>query len=455
MKHVQAKRETTRMRVFGEQELSEVLGQRRQAMLCEIEREPSNQLLNVNESDFVKYLVDTYRIEPITFAFDAIQASCTEKLIAPEKHSPDFDRRPGQGYQREVITFHLPFSGDPELLKCRPSNRMIWTYEVTVATSEIRFEVINWRHDAEALRREKQGVLSNIANQNVHVTDEVAQFNLQLEELARRAVSGRKSQLLAQLNVVTSLGVPLSKSSEGPQTFSVPVVPKKLIVKPSAPASNVSPDPTLDDATYQNIISIIHDVGVSLERLPRTYATRQEEILRDFLLTTLCTHYPNSTGETFNKEGRTDILVRHEGKNIFVAECKFWAGVKMFHKTIDQVLSYLTWRESKAAIVCFVLNNEFGPALEQIMTGTPRHPCFIRLESKKDEDWMQFEFRLPSDPTRNLHLAVLCFHFPPRQVTRKKGSSPDRVSWNQNYLEARRRLAEKKRTSKGRMQNAG
>jgi hypothetical protein len=326
---------------------------------------------------------------------------------------------------------------------------------VTVSDSEIRFEVINWRRDAEVVKREKQGVLSNIANQNTHVTDEVAQFNLQLEELARRAVSGRKSQLLAQLNVVASLGAPLSKPAEVPQTFSVPVIAKKLMVKPSAPASSFSPNPTLDDATYQNILSIIHDVGVSLERLPRTYATRQEEILRDFLLTTLCTHYPNSTGETFNKEGRTDILVRHEGKNIFVAECKFWAGVKMFHKTIDQVLGYLTWRESKAAIVCFVLNNEFGPALEQIMTGTPRHPCFIRLESKKDEDWMQFEFRLPSDPTRNLHLAVLCFHFPRRRVTRKASTSPDRVSWNHNYLEARRRLAEKKRTSKGRMQNAG
>jgi hypothetical protein len=221
--------------------------------------------------------------------------------------------------------------------------------------------------------------------------------------------------------------------------------PKKVIVKPSALASTVSPDPTLDDATYHKILSIIHDVGVSLERHPRTYGTRQEEVLRDFLLTTLCTHYPNSTGETFNKGGRPDILIRHNGKNIFVAECKFWTGVKQFHKAIDQVLNYLTWRESNAAIVCFVLNSRFGPALAQIMTVTPQHPCFIRLESKKDEDWMQFEFRLPSDQTRNVRLAVLCFHFPPRQVTWRARSSPDRVSCNKNSLDARRRLAERKR----------
>ena len=73
--------------------------------------------------------------------------------------------------------------------------------------------------------------------------------------------------------------------------------------------------------------------------------------MRDFLLMTLCTHYPNTTGETFNKAGKTDILVRHEGTNVFVGECKFWKGIKAFRDTIDQILGYLTWRDSKAAII--------------------------------------------------------------------------------------------------------
>lgn len=150
-----------------------------------------------------------------------------------------------------------------------------------------------------------------------------------------------------------------------------------------------------------------------MERLPSTYAQKQEEDLRDYLLIPLCTHYPNSTGETFNKKGKTDILIRHQGSNVFVGECKFWQGLKAFYETIDQILGYLTWRDSKAAILCFVKNKELNPVLEQISNGTPQHPCFVRLESKKAESWTQFEFRLKSDPTRNVHLAVLCFHFPP------------------------------------------
>jgi hypothetical protein len=149
-----------------------------------------------------------------------------------------------------------------------------------------------------------------------------------------------------------------------------------------------------------------------MERHPSTYASKQEEDLRDFLLMTLCTHYPNTTGETFNKKGKTDILVRYEGANVFVGECKFWKGIKSFHETIDQVLGYLTWRDSKAAVVCFVNNIELGPVLQQISSGAPQHEQFVRVESMKTESWTQFEFRLKSDPTRNVHLAVLSFHFP-------------------------------------------
>ncbi len=37
------------------------------------------------------------------------------------------------------------------------------------------------------------------------------------------------------------------------------------------------------------------------------------------------THYRGqATGETFNKSGKTDILVRDGDRNVFVAECKWW-----------------------------------------------------------------------------------------------------------------------------------
>jgi hypothetical protein len=373
-----------------------------------------HHLSPVGVAGYVQYLVEKYHLEPVAFAFDATRAGSAEKLIPAENHPPLFHVRAGQSYARQAITFHVPFTGEPELLLRKPAACILWTYDVTVAASEIQFDVINWSNDREAVQRDKQRVIDSIIQQNASVTEEVTQFNSRLEDFVRQRLSSRKSQLLTQLSVLGSLGVPLQ--SGVPRTIAVPIVPKKLVVKPFAPATASPPDPTLDSETYQEIVSIIHDFGVAMERQPSMYANKHEEDLRDLFVATLSPLYRSTTGETFNKKGCTDILVRHEGSNVFVAECKFWGGLKVFHSTIDQLLSYLTWRDSKAALVCFVKNNQMGPVLQMIATGTREHPCFIRLEATREENWMQFEFRLPSDPSRNVHLAVLAFHFPPARI---------------------------------------
>jgi len=89
--------------------------------------------------------------------------------------------------------------------------------------------------------------------------------------------------------------------------------------------------------------------------MPSTYSNKGEEDLRDHILLVLEPRFQGSaTGETFNKTGKTDILLRFEGKNVFIAECKFWNGIKLFFETISQLLAYLTWRDSKAAVIIFV-----------------------------------------------------------------------------------------------------
>ncbi len=124
-----------------------------------------------------------------------------------------------------------------------------------------------------------------------------------------------------------------------PTTFAVPAVRKRIVARPEATGSTRQPpDPTLDETIYQEILRVIHETGKVFERLPSTYADKDEESLRDHLILQLEPHFEYSTtGETFNKTGKTDILIRHEKSNIFVAECKFRGGAKKHYETIDQV----------------------------------------------------------------------------------------------------------------------
>ena len=89
-----------------------------------------------------------------------------------------------------------------------------------------------------------------------------------------------------------------------------------------------------------------------IERSPNSFASLDEESIRTHFLIQLNGHYEGSaTGETFNSSGKTDILIRVDNRNVFIAECKFWDGPKSFSEAIDQLLGYLSWRDSKCALL--------------------------------------------------------------------------------------------------------
>lgn len=158
---------------------------------------------------------------------------------------------------------------------------------------------------------------------------------------------------------------------------------------------------------------MINDYGKVFEQYPSTYKDKREEELRDHFLLNLQPRYEGAaTGETFNKAGKTDILITHQRTPVFIAECKFWVGSKGYLAALDQLLSYLTWRNSKAAVVLFVRNKDFSSVLDEVKVATPTHSNFIRLVDQHDEAWINYIFHVNDNPTREVKLAVLLFHIP-------------------------------------------
>lgn len=86
------------------------------------------------------------------------------------------------------------------------------------------------------------------------------------------------------------------------------------------------------------------------------YKDKGGEDLKDHVLLTLDPNFEfgSASGETFNKSGKTDIQLRYDSSVVFIAECKFWIGEKNYLATIDQLLGYLTLRDTKAPVVIFV-----------------------------------------------------------------------------------------------------
>jgi hypothetical protein len=245
------------------------------------------------------------------------------------------------------------------------------------------------------------------------ITNDVNQFNEQLSTLVEQEIKTRRAKLLRDSGIVAELGFPLKHRENAPTTYAVPEVKRKLIPKPEATTEPFKPEPTLTMEDYDHILSVIYNMALVMERSPRAFQSMKEEDIRQHFLVQLNGQYEGqATGETFNYEGKTDILIRNHGRNIFIAECKFWNGAEALLKTIDQILNYLSWRDTKTAILLFNRNKNFTDVLAQIPNITKKHPNFkIQLEYGR-ETGFRFVFHQKDDKNRDLLLTILAFDVP-------------------------------------------
>lgn len=151
----------------------------------------------------------------------------------------------------------------------------------------------------------------------------------------------------------------------------------------------------------------------AMELSPATFRDMGEEDLRTHLLVMLNSHHEgDATGETFNRAGKTDILIRRNDGNTFIGECKFWKGAKGFAATIDQLLRYTTWHDTKTAIIVFNRDRGLSAALAAIPLAVEGHKAWVRTLPARGETSFRFVLRHPDDQQRHLRMAVLVFEVP-------------------------------------------
>lgn len=406
------------IKIFGEEDAGAYFDQKIHALRQIIENEVDDYLLNVNEEDYLNYLIVKFTVEPLEILFENAFISTHEDDIPSECFPNSFlyNVHAGKRYKKDVIRYHISFKGDEALLRCVPNPRIMWTIPVEIEDKSICFNIINFDNDPEDIRRKAEVNIRDIQTQYNYLSAQVSKYNNSLRDEAKSSLNARRQHLLKKYDVLSSLGVPIRKRSEVPKTFTVHAVNKKtpiIVKKPEVYEKGFKPEPTLDEETYNSILQIIHDVGKQFERLPSTYSGKEEEHLRDHILLILEPNFEGSaTGETFNKTGKTDILLRYEGKNVFIGECKFWRGEKAYLSTISQLLSYLTWRDSKSSVVIFVRNKEFSSVLSIVKESTSKHPNFLRFVDERDETWINYRFHIEGDRNREVKLAVMLYHLP-------------------------------------------
>lgn len=396
--------------MFNEHNLSDVLDTSKRNMAGEIDRMDRDYILNASPADLINYLEDKFHYEAPVLHENQIQIADEREVV---KEVSDYGRL--RKAKMNQITVAIPFSGNSSLFKCRPS-----TYTSGPPIGEIQddreIHLTYAREDSnhEAIQSQLEKDLKEIRQYLQWLTDDIRKHNSNLRATAEQQVQARRERALSSAKLLGSLNIPIRQRDGKQPTYRAPEITRRIDVqRPVVKAQPFQPEPVISMTDYEDILQALELMIISMERSPATYQSMGEEDLRNLLLMQLnVTYQGRATGETFNKNGKTDILIREEDKNVFIAECKIWHGQGQFTEAIDQLLGYTCWRDTKTALLIFNRNKDHTAVLQQIEGATLSHPCCKKLLSKNDTGHFKFLICQPDDRNRELYLSVMVFHVP-------------------------------------------
>lgn len=156
-------------------------------------------------------LVKEYRVEPLAldWARMTVSSEDTQIDVSGEWDRVIFDRSRPFHVPATQLTFHVPYTGERDLFKFRPSTYTSNPPRAIVGERELRLVAV-----APADRRDglKPGLDAEIAKVKLYLAymnADVLAFNAQLETRARAAATRRHEKVKADDDLVASLGIPV------------------------------------------------------------------------------------------------------------------------------------------------------------------------------------------------------------------------------------------------------
>ncbi|OFW26869.1 MAG: hypothetical protein A3H27_01150 [Acidobacteria bacterium RIFCSPLOWO2_02_FULL_59_13] len=407
--------------LFYEGDLGEALRQHAQKVQQKVDSIPQDQFLASPDDTLVQHVLPEFIIEPLTIYEDRMVMDQQETKVDVSR---DFDRNPFRDrgpihVSGIAVTISIPYTGDHGLWKLKPS-----TWRTTFPRASVEppgqdgVGYVRMRASQPSdtgPERLKQFVDSTLGDIRFYLDNQrrqIDQENQTVERRVRDAIQARRTRLERHTGITRALNIPLRPREGVPPLEPLPIKRKLVRPLPPPPKGGFKPEPGIQDADYEHILSVIRHEGRTFEATPRTYSVHDEEGLRDIILAHLNGHYEGgATGETFRRKGKTDIRIEDAERAAFVAECKVWRGAKDLSAACDQLMGYLTWRDCKAALLIFNKQNaKFSELLDKVPQTLQSHPLFLKSLSNPVAGEWRCLFRSKEDEARLLTVHVFAFN---------------------------------------------
>jgi hypothetical protein len=369
------------MQCFNGVLATEALRARLSDMQGEVGNLAADKMDLTDRDSWVDYFVSRYEADPLTIHPEAEELDLEEKTVQiynvwsrQVPYEEEYFDSPGF-----KATCRVPYSGDSDLFWLTPSTHALIDFQIedliepgkdNLGTLTFAYEVTQQKATAEDIKADLDKQIDDFCKETERVNADARQFNQALRTEVERSVDRRIQQLDKFATIRQQLNVPLNRVKGAPMAMPIPLPKKRLRFSEPKPSKGGEPEYSIGDADYAHITGVIDSCCSMMEAAPGSFASMQEEQLRDLIRATLGTHYENVGGETFRNKGKTDILIPFKDHAAYIAECKVWHGGKAFLGAIDQLFSYTTWRDTKVSVVIFNRENKDFEAMLDTMQET-------------------------------------------------------------------------------------
>lgn len=391
------------IRLVSQYSLQNLFDQRMQDLLSVVATMPEAEIAGADLNLLAEKIANR-------FAFDLPEVDTAKEKIAVEP------MRPISGDPTISTRFHIPVRGDAMLLGCYHGHKPIGAPPVTVEEGKIIVQVNVAKDQSHRAEKGMRDFLTLIENYFGNVRQAAGVINPKFKERALMELEHRLRDIKvtdAAMDRVQNLGYPIFKRNNDVALAFVPVVPKALLLPPTP--SPTEPHPMVAMRVYEDILATLISMGHGIQRSRETFAKMGEEDLRWVLLIALNAVYEGkATGETFNGEGKTDILIRAGDRNVFIGECFIWEGEEGLRKKLeDQLMRYTMWLDTKVALLIFNRNKDMSRVIVTMKKFLSSHPLCIKPLEYSYPAGARYLFRRSDDPDRHYYLTAIVFDVPP------------------------------------------
>jgi hypothetical protein len=377
-----------------------------------IDRMSNADILSKSVDDWIDDLIAKFASPEIPEIFPDQVTHSTVQGEVPQYAVPNPNYGNVPKVQGLIHQFHVPFTGNRNFFFYEPEGWIEKFPKADVRANELVIAIGGAWYTPENLEQMVDRQIDLIGKRLGRFRADVARYKQDLPGRPTPRLEEKRKKAEAEARTASGLKYPLKRRDNAPQTYKLPPAPKPLAPRFIATA-RAQPEFTLDESDYQDILRICESMSLVMERSTTVFENAEEEHIRVHYLVQLNGQYQGkATGETFNNKGKTDILIRHDNQNVFVAECKFWEGYEGLKKTVDQLLGYTTWRDTKTALIIFSRRQDFTSVLNEAKRAMKDHHQFKSGPKKEGESRFRYTFTHPGDRQRDIIVTLLLFDMP-------------------------------------------